>query len=98
MILRESGLLEHMNDSVRTIADKAYVGEEGELTTEDKNFNYEINSARAAIENINQRIKIYAVNSSIYRGAIDGIDKITKISQIVCAVCNPNLIKHPIQK
>jgi len=108
-ILRESGLLEHVNDSVQIIADKAYVGEEyvvtpkkkphrGELTTEEKNFNYEINSARAAIENINQRIKTYAIIGSIYRGAIDDIDKITKISQVVCALCNLNLIKHPIRK
>jgi hypothetical protein len=68
-----------------------------------KNFfrhrdNYEINSARAAIENINQRIKTYAIIGSIYRGAIDDIDKITKISQVVCALCNLNLIKHPIRK
>jgi len=70
----------------------------GELTTEEKDFNYEINSARAAIENINQRIKTYAVIGSIYRGAIDDIDKITKISQVVCVLCNLNLIKHPIGK
>ncbi|CAM4823601.1 unnamed protein product [Rotaria magnacalcarata] len=67
-ILRESGLLEHVNDSVQIIADKAYVGEEfvitpkeksyrRELTTEDKSYNYDINRAKAAIENINQRIK-----------------------------------------
>jgi len=108
-ILRESGLLEHVNDSVQIIADKAYVGEEfvitpkkkphgGELTSEQKKFNYDINSARAAIENINQRIKTYAVLGSIYRGAIDDFDKITKISQIVCALCNLNLTKHPIRK
>ena len=60
-ILRESNLLEHVNDSVQIIADKAYIGEEyvitlkkksqrGELTNEEKSFNYDINSARAAIE------------------------------------------------
>ncbi|CAF4936614.1 unnamed protein product, partial [Rotaria sp. Silwood1] len=106
-ILRESGLLEHVNDSVQIIGDKAYIGEEyvitskkkphrSELTTEEKDFNYNINSARAAIENINQRIKTYAVVGSVYRGAVDDFDKIIKISQIVCALCNLNLIKHPI--
>ncbi|CAF4681513.1 unnamed protein product, partial [Rotaria sp. Silwood2] len=108
-ILRESGLLEHVNDSVQIIADKAYIGEEyvitvkkkphrDELTTEEKNVNHDINSARAAIENINQRIKTYAILGSVYRGAIDDFDKITKISQVVCALCNLNLIKHPIRK
>jgi len=106
-ILRESGLLEHGNNSVQMIADKAYVGEEyvinpkknshrGELSTEEKNFNYDINSARAAIENINQRVKTYVILSSVYRGAIDDFDKITKISRIVCALYNLNLIKHHI--
>ncbi|CAF2014402.1 unnamed protein product [Rotaria magnacalcarata] len=108
-ILRESGLLEHVNDSVQIIADKAYVGEEfvitpkgksyrRELTTEDKSYNYDINRARAAIEIINQRIKTYAILGSIYRGTINDFDKITKISQVVCALCNLNLVKHPIRK
>ncbi|CAF2694064.1 unnamed protein product [Rotaria sp. Silwood2] len=108
-ILRESGLLEHVNDSVQIIADKAYIGEEyvitpkkkpqrGKLTSEEKSFNYDINSARAAIENINQRIKTYAIIGSIYRETIDDFDKIIKISQVVSAVCNLNLIKHPMRK
>ncbi|CAF3852707.1 unnamed protein product, partial [Rotaria sp. Silwood1] len=96
-ILRESGLLEHVNDAVQIIGDKGYIGEEyvvtpkkksrgHELTDEDKDFNYDINSARAAIENINQRLKTYAILSSVYRGAIDNFDKATKIVQVVCAL------------
>ena len=67
-VLRESGLLEHVNDAEQIIADKGYIGEEHvvtprkkprgcELTDEDKDYNRDINSARAAIENINQRLK-----------------------------------------
>ncbi|CAF4114655.1 unnamed protein product [Rotaria sp. Silwood2] len=108
-ILRESGLLEHVNDSVQIIADKAYVGEEyvatprkkphgRELTNKDKNFNRDINSARAAIENINQRLKTYAILGGIYRGAIDDFHKATKIVQVVSALCNLNLNKHPIRR
>jgi hypothetical protein len=108
-VLRESGLLEHVEDSVQIIADKGYIGEEyvitprkkphgRELTDEDKDFNREINSARAAIENINQRLKTYAILGSIYRGAIDDFHKITKIAQVVAALCNMNLNKHPIRK
>ncbi|CAF2941950.1 unnamed protein product [Rotaria sp. Silwood2] len=108
-ILRESGLLEHVNDSVQIIADKGYIGEEyvvtprkkphgRELTDEDKNFNRDINSARAAIENIDQRLKTYSILGSVYRGAIDDLHKITKIAQVVSALCNMNLNKHPIRK
>ncbi|CAF4846550.1 unnamed protein product, partial [Rotaria sp. Silwood1] len=96
-ILRESGLLEHVNDYVQIIADKAYVGEEyvvtprkkphgRELINEDKNFNRDINSARAAIENINQHLKTYAILGGIYRGAIDDFHKATKIVQVVSAL------------
>ncbi|CAF4771640.1 unnamed protein product, partial [Rotaria sp. Silwood2] len=108
-ILRESGLLEHVNDSVQIIADKGYIGEENvvtpkkkphgrELTDEDKNFNRDINSARAAIENINQRLKTYAILGDVYRGPIHDFHKATKIVQVVSALCNLNLNKHPIRR
>ncbi|CAF1158057.1 unnamed protein product [Rotaria sordida] len=85
-VLRESGLLEHVNDSVQIIADKGYIGEDyivtprkkphgGELTDEDKSFNRDINSAGAAIENINQRLRTYAILGVVYRGAIDDFEK-----------------------
>jgi glutamate/tyrosine decarboxylase-like PLP-dependent enzyme len=68
------------------------------LTDEDKSFNRDINSTRAAIENINQRLKTYAILGRVYRGAIDDFHKITKIAQVVFALCNMNLYKHPIRK
>ncbi len=61
-------------------------------------YSRDINSARAAIENINQRLKTYAILGSIYRGAIDDFDKITKIVQVVSALCNIKLNKYPIRK
>ena len=108
-LLRNSGLLEHANDDVQIIGDKGYIGEEyvvtprkkphgRELTDEDKNFNWDINSARAAIENINQRLKTYAILGNVYRGSIDDFHKATKLVQVVCALCNLNLIKHPIRR
>ncbi len=108
-VLRESGLLEHVDDSVHIIGDKGYIGEEyvdtprkkphgRELTQEDKDFNRNMNSVRAAIENINQRLKTYAILGSVYRGPVDDFHKITKIIQVVAALCNLNLNKHPIRK
>ncbi|CAF3130545.1 unnamed protein product, partial [Rotaria sp. Silwood2] len=108
-VLRESGLLEHVNNAVQIIADKGYIGEEyvitpkkkphgRELIDEDKDLNHDINSTRAAIENINQRLKIYAILGGVYRGTIDGFHKATKIVQVVCILCNLNLIKHSIRR
>ncbi|CAF1403578.1 unnamed protein product [Rotaria sordida] len=108
-ILRESEQLEHVNDAVQIIGDKGYIGKEyvviprkkshgRELTDEDKDFNHDINSARAAIENINQCLKTYTILGGVDRGAIDDFYKATKIVQVVCALCNLNLIQHPIRR
>ncbi|CAF2959897.1 unnamed protein product [Rotaria sp. Silwood2] len=108
-VLRESGLLEHVNNAVQIIADKGYIGEEyvitpkkkphaRELIDEDKDLNHDINSTRVAIENINQRLKIDVILGGIYRGTIDDFHKATKIEQVVCILCNLNLIKHPIRR
>ena len=69
-----------------------------ELTQVDKDFNRDINSARAVIENINQRFKTYSILGSVYRGPVDDFHKITKIIQVVTALCNLNLNKHPIRR
>ena len=65
---------------------------------EAKDFNRNINSARAVIENINQHLKTDAILGSVFRGPVDDFHKITKIMQVVAALCNLNLNKHPIRK
>ncbi|CAF2715941.1 unnamed protein product [Rotaria sp. Silwood2] len=108
-VLRESGLLEHVEESVQIIGDKGYIGKEyvvtlrkkphaRELTPEDEDFNRDINSARATIENINQRLKTYTILGGVYRGPVNDFHKITKIIQVVAALCNLNLNKHPIRR
>ena len=69
---------------------------DGELTAEEKDFNRSISSARAAIENINRRVKIYDILGSIYKGPYDDLEKITKIAHVVVALCNLKLSKYPI--
>ncbi|CAF0959087.1 unnamed protein product [Rotaria sordida] len=54
-----------------------------ELADEDKEFNRDINSVQAAIENIHQRLKTYTILGGVYRGAIDNLHKATKIVQVV---------------
>ena len=101
--------MDFAEESVQIIADKGHIGEEyiitpkkklhgRELTGEEKNFNRDINIARAAIENINQRLKVYAILGNVYRGAIDDFHKITRIVQVISAQCNIKLQKHPIRK
>ena len=105
IILRESRSLEHVEESVQRIYGwREYVvtsrkNPHGrELTDEDKDFNFDINSARAAIENIIQRLKTYAIFGGVYRGAIGDFHKAAKIVHVISALCNPNLNKHPIRK
>ena len=69
-----------------------------ELTSEDKDSNRSICSARAAIENINQRIKEYVIVGNIYRRPYDDFGKISKIAHVLFALCNLQLCKHPIRK
>jgi hypothetical protein len=56
-----------------------------ELTAKDKNFNHDVNRARAAVENINQYLKTYAILDGVYRGANDDFHKIIKIVRVVSA-------------
>ena len=106
-IFRESGLLKYIEESVQIIGDRAYIGEEyivtprkkpreSGLTQEDKDFHRDINSGIAAIENVNQRLKTYAIMSGVYRGRVDDFHKITKNVQVVVALCNMNLNQHSI--
>ncbi|CAF3811031.1 unnamed protein product [Rotaria sp. Silwood1] len=108
-ILRESGLLTDIEKDVRIIGNKSYIGEKyitasrkksrgGVLTTPDKRYSQTISSARAAVENINQRIKAYAILGRIYRGSIDDFEKITKIVRVVCALSNFDVMKSSIRQ
>ena len=65
---------------------------------EDKDFNGDINSTRAAIENINQCLKTYAIVGGVYRVHVDDFRKIAKIAQVVAALCNLNLNKQTIRR
>ena len=108
-VLRELGLLEHIEESVQIIGDKAYIGKEyivtprkkpcgHELTQEDKDCSRDINSARVAIENMNQRLKTYTIFGGVYTGRVNDFHKITKITQVVATLSNLNLNKQPIRR
>ena len=65
---------------------------------EDKDFNRNIDTSGTAVENINQRLKTYAVLGDVYSGAIVDCHKINKIIQLVSALCKINLNECPVRK
>ena len=66
------------------------------------NYNYLVEEREVFpiynIQNINQRLKTYAILGGVYRRVIDGFEKMTKITQVASTLCNMNLDKHPIRK
>jgi hypothetical protein len=82
-IIRESGTLQQASASSLILGDKGYAGQLGIVTAqkksrkrsrellaleEDKVKRHELESERAAIENINQRVKQWHIISGVYRG------------------------------
>ena len=53
---------------------------------------------RAMIENTKQRLETYALVGGVYIVRVDIFQQITKIVQMVAALCNLNLSKHPIRR
>ena len=70
----------------------------GELAIEEKDFNRSICISRAAIKNINQRLKNYVTLGNVHRGSYDNIDKISKIAHAVSTLCNLQLCKYHVRK
>ena len=59
---------------------------------------HELESERAAIENINERLKQWHIISDAYRGQYPNTDLIDPIVRVVCALTNLILVKHPLRK
>ena len=57
-------LSSHPQEYVVTLRKKSH---EREITQEDKDFNYDINKEIVAMENINQRLKIYTIVDGVLK-------------------------------
>jgi hypothetical protein len=77
-----------VNDYVQIIADKAHIGEEYVITPRKKPYGRELTDGD----------KDYNFHINSARGAIGDFHKATKIVQVVSALCNLSLNKHPIRK
>lgn len=111
-VLRESGLLLQQSATTRIIGDKGDQGQLGIihpltkrgkrnrelLALEDESTKkHELESERAAIENINARIKEWRIISAPHRGGHDYHSFIDEVVRVVCALTNRILAEHPIR-
>jgi hypothetical protein len=111
-LLRQSGLLKQANDDTRIIGDIGYKGKLGVihpasrkgkpnkelLKLEDESTKrHELQSERAAIEQINARFKQWAIVKGVYRGEWGDAPLINSIVRTVCALSNLVMEDHPVR-
>lgn len=111
-LVRQSGILQQMNDQTKAIGDKGYLGRLGiivpkkkrrkvsrevALLQEEKERTHELQSERAAIENINSRVKQWHIIRDTWTLSYDTFEFVDKIVRCVCALVNVILETHPIR-
>jgi len=112
-IIRESGLLQQQSETSRIVGDRGYRGKLGivhpltkkrklsrELQSlqDTRSTDHELESERAAIENINARLKQWAVVREVWRGLYSTDGFINAMVRVVCALTNLTFREHPIRR
>ena len=107
-----SGLLQQQSETSRIVGDKGYRGRLGivhplskrtkrsrelEALQDEKSTDHELESERAAIENINARVKEWAVIRGVWRGGYSRDGFVDKMVRVVCALTNLVFHEHPIR-
>lgn len=111
-LVRESGILEQMNDQTRAIGDKGYIGKlriitparkkrkvskEVQLLQEEKERTHELESERAAIETMNKRFKQWWIVGKGWKQPYSDFAFVNKVVHVICALVNLTLEEHPIR-
>lgn len=111
-IIRESGLLQQQSATSRIVGDKGYNGKLGIVTPQsrkrkanrelagledEREKRHELETERAAIENINKRVKEWQIISGQFRGEHAEVDFINAVIRVICALTNRILVEHPIR-
>jgi hypothetical protein len=104
---------QQQSETSRIIGDKGYEGKLGIITPmskrkkrsrellaleEEKDKRHELESERAAIENINERLKEWKIIGSVYRGGNQHHSFMDAVIRVVCALTNLIMRDHPIRK
>lgn len=64
---------------------------------EEKQRGHELQHERAAVENINQRVKQWAVATEVWTGTRDPHLFLDQVMRVVCALTNVILRTHPLR-
>ena len=111
-IIRESGLLNQSSPTALIMGDKGYRGKlsivvpaskkakvsrEVQQLEDEKQRGRELQSERAAIENINERVKQWAVASEVWDGIRQPEVLMDSAMRVVCALTNVILRAHPLR-
>jgi len=111
-IIRESGLLKQSSPTALIMGDKGYRGKLGIVVPaskkakvsrevrnleEEKQRGHELQHERAAVENINQRAKQWAVAAEVWLGDRDPTLFMDAVMRVVCVLANVILQSHPLR-
>ena len=111
-ITRESGLLQQSSPAALIMGDKGYRGQLGivvpaskkakvsrevQLLEEERQRGHELQHERAAIENINKRVKEWAVANEVWDGVRRPELFFDQVMRVVCALVNIILATHPLR-
>ena len=111
-IIRESDLLQHQSETSRIVGDRGYRGKLGivhpltkrkkvsrelQALQDEKASDHELETERATIENINARLKEWAVVKGVWRGGYRPDGFINDVVRVVCALTNLIFHEHPIR-
>jgi hypothetical protein len=112
-ILRESDLLDLVSPASELIGDRGYTGDLPVITPSRRKrkrvtelaklesegeLRHELESERAAIENINERVKEWKIVAGVYRGEYGDMHTLEHIVRVVSALTNLVLLEHPLRK
>lgn len=111
-IIRESGLLDQASPSAQIIGDRGYTGQLGIITPvhnrnersreaaaleDEKVRDHELETERAAIENINARAKEWKTIDGEWRGEHYSTNFCNAVVRVACALMNLIFEAHPIR-
>ena len=111
-LLRQSGLLKQADDDTRIIGDIGYKGELGVIVPSkrkrkanpellrlesESTKRHELESERAAIEQINSRFKQWEIVEGVYRGEWGDVAFMNAMVRAVCALTNLIMKDHPVR-
>lgn len=110
-LLEESGVLNHLSANNRAVADKAYIAQRyehllatpiknpphGTVTADEKKWNKALYHARSIVENVNARMKQWAVMNAVWRGDREDGEWISMVVLLIARLTNFVFEHNPVR-